>query len=263
MPAATATRRATRRRTGEGDSDRLTALHDTLTEGVAALASGGQWAAMLAAARHFHRYSLSNLLLIYLTRPGATWVAGFHAWKRVGRSVRKGERGIPILAPCTYRTDTADHDGDRDDEPPQDGQPRCVLRGFKVVYVFDISQTDGEPIPDVAPVLLEGEDPGRLYDALALQVTAQGYTLHRAALPGESNGQTDYDARTVTVRADCSAAQACKTLAHELGHVLLHGLDDITGERRERAEVEAESIAFVVCIDAGDTLASPSAPTWP
>lgn len=259
MPAATAKRRPPRRRrAGAVDSDRLAALHDTLTEGVAALVDGAQWRAMLATAAHFHRYSLRNLLLIYLARPDATRVAGIRTWNRLGRRVRKGERGIPILAPCTYRGAPPDDDrggaGESDRtptaEPGGDGKPRRVLRGFRVVYVFDISQTEGDPVPNVEPVLLDGDDPGRLWNALASQVAAAGYALDRTDC-APANGRTDFDTRRVSVGPGLSAAQACKTLAHELGHVLLHGPEDVTGERRDRAEVEAESVAYVVCQAAG------------
>ena len=211
---------------------------------------------MLSASAQFHRYSFANLLLIHLARPDATRVAGIRTWNALGRRVRKGERGIAILAPCLYRVDTAEDGEPRADEPDRepssasgDGKPRRVPRGFRVVYVFDIAQTDGDPVPDVAPVLLDGDDPGRLYDALAAQVAAAGFTLHRAPIDSGANGQTDYAARAVTVRPDVSAAQGCKTLAHELAHVLMHAED--APASRDHCEVEAESVAYVVCHAAG------------
>jgi hypothetical protein len=232
---------------------------------------GDAWRAMLAASAQFHRYSFANQLLIYLARPDATRVAGIRTWNRLGRRVRKGERGIPILAPCLYRTDRPDDGASPGDEagselPPttSDGKPRRVPRGFRVVYVFDISQTDGDPVPEVAPVLLDGDDPGALYDALAAQVAAARFTLHRTALPDwasdGANGLTDYLERTVTVRPDVSDAQACKTLAHELAHVLLHNPDGGFAGTRERGEVEAESVAYVVCQAAGLATADYSLP---
>lgn len=249
MPAATAKRPPRRCRSVSGDSDRLTALHDMLTDAVAALVSGEEWAAMLAAAARFHRYSLSNLLLIYHARPDATRVAGFRTWLSLGRHVRKGERGIPILAPCAYKTDPAPDDAEPTGaDAAGESAPRRVLRGFRVVYVFDVSQTDGDPLPEVVPVLLEGDDPGRLWDALAAQVTSAGFALDRADC-SPANGVTDYVTRRVSVRPDLSPAQSCKTLAHELGHVLLHAPGD--GIPRERQEVEAESVAYVVCHAAG------------
>jgi hypothetical protein len=251
---ASTTERASRAKRGKArriaaavrDSDRIDALHDQLTDRIGALVGGDQWRAMLASAARFHRYSFGNVLLIAFQRPDATRVAGYRTWQRVGRQVRKGERGIAILAPCTYRASTDDTD-DADGTP----EPTRWVRGWRVAYVFDVSQTDGEPLPDVLPVLLRGDDPGRLWDALAAQVRDAGYALTRGdcdeVCPG-SNGFTDYAAREVRVRADVDPAQACKTLAHELGHVLLHA--DSTAPRK-RCEVEAESVAYVVCHASG------------
>ena len=136
------------------------------------------------------------------------------------------------------------------------------MRAFKVAHVFDVSQTDGEALADVRPVLLEGEAPARLWDALAAQVQGAGYDLARDDPddPG-ANGATAHGARRVLVRPDLAPAQAAKTLAHELAHVLLgHGAAGAPVVGRERAEVEAESVAFVVCAAAG--LAA-GAYSWP
>jgi hypothetical protein len=123
-----------------------------------------------------------------------------------------------------------------------------------VAKVFDVSQTDGPPLPVVAPELLSGDAPAALFDGLANEVKQAGFELRRADC-SPANGTTDFVARVVTVRPDCSTAQATKTLAHELGHVLLHD------EERSRTlggvdcrgivEVEAESVAFLVCRTAG------------
>ncbi|HEU0130978.1 MAG TPA: ArdC-like ssDNA-binding domain-containing protein [Mycobacteriales bacterium] len=233
------------------DSDRIAALHEQLTERVAGLVHGQQWQAMLTAAARFHDYSLHNLLLIVMQRPDATRVAGYRTWQRVGRQVRKGERGIAIFAPLRYRIDQPDDDqstpsastGERPDATP----PRRRLRGFRIAYVFDVSQTDGDPIPDVPPLLLDGADPGRLWDALAAQIRDAGYALNRGDC-GHANGWANFATREVRVRADLSAAQACKTLAHELAHVLLHAEGTTP---RERGEVEAESVAYIVCHASG------------
>ncbi len=246
----TAATRARRPGTGR-DSDRIAALHEQLTEQVRALVSGDAWRAMLDAAVHFHRYSPNNVLLIRVQRPDATRVAGFRTWLKVGRHVRKGEKGIAVLAPCIYKRPEPD-----DGQPPDPSEPTHVLRGFRAVYVFDVSQTDGDPLPDVPPVLLDGDDPGRLWDALASIVTDEGFRLTRGDCQG-ANGRTYYDRREVRVRDDVSDAQACKTLAHELAHVLMHehGLSC-----RERREVEAESVAYVVCHAAGLATADYSLP---
>jgi len=131
------------------------------------------------------------------------------------------------------------------------GEPKYRIVGFAVTHVFDVSQTDGEPLPEpVRPQLLAGQAPDGLWDALARQVDAAGFTLARcpdAAAIGGANGVTDYRSRTVTVRADVTDAQAVKTLAHELAHVLLHNPDnDGRPECRGIVEVEAESVAYLV-----------------
>ncbi len=185
-------------------------------------------------------------------------MAGYRAWQRLGRQVRKGERGIAILAPCVQRT------GQVDDQEPAD-KPELVpiLRGFRVAHVFDISQTEGDPLPDVRPSLLAGEAPEGLWDALARQVADAGYTLQRGDCGG-ANGRTNYLTRTVTVRADVDDAQAVKTLAHELAHVWLHDPEE-GHHHRGTAEVEAESVAYVICHAAGlasDDYSLPYVAVW-
>ena len=225
------------------NSEKVAEAHERLTTMVEALVSGDDWQAMLAMAAKFHRYSFGNVCLILSQAPDATQVAGYRTWQATGRQVRKGEHGIAILAPCTYgATDSEDH---------EDATPaRHVVRGWRVVRVFDIAQTDGEPLADVTPALLAGEAPEDLWDRLAGLVAAEGYTLERGDC-GTANGYTNFAGRVVRVRADVSDAQAAKTLAHELAHILLHGPADIAGAKRSLAEVEAESVAFVVCSAAG------------
>lgn len=254
------TSKARRVTAAAADSDRIAALHEQLAERTAALVNGSEWRAMLSTAAQFYRYSLGNILLIAAQRPDATRIAGYRTWQRLGRQVRKGERGITILAPCRYRPDDTEEPGGTD---PIDGQEqqRRVLRGFRTTHVFDISQTDGDPLPDIVPVLLDGDDPGPLWDALAAQVTDAGYSLTRGDCRG-ANGLTMWAAREVRVRDDVSAAQACKTLAHELAHVLLH---QARTTPRDREEVEAESVAYIVCHAAGlatDDYSLPYVATW-
>jgi hypothetical protein len=169
---------------------------------------------MLAAAARFHEYSFGNVMLILAQNPDATRVAGYRTWQSLGRRVRKGERGIRILARITYRSSREDggHGPDEQDRPRE-------LRGFRVEHVWDISSTDGDPYPDVAIALLEGEGPVGLWEALGEQVVADGYQLERGpcARP-QAKGETDPATRTVTVRDDLSTAQAAKTLVHERAH---------------------------------------------
>ncbi len=240
-----------------GGRDKLAALHEQISDGVAALVESQEWRAMLDTAAKFHSYSLGNLLLIGAQAPQATRVAGFRSCQSLGRQVRKGERGIAILAPCTYRPKAADRAelaGPAGPEPattcsggaaPDAGGKQ--VRGFRVVHVFALHQTEGAPLPEVAPSLLVGQAPAGLWDDLASQVTGYGYVLERGECAG-ANGYTDPTRRVVRVRDDIDDAQAVKVLAHELGHLECGHVKDLPTYLtcRGRCEVEAESVAYVV-----------------
>ena len=257
-------RRPQRPRTPAG-GDPLTCAHDRLTAAVDALVDGDAWREMLAVAARFPRYSPNNVLLITVQRPDATTVAGLRTWNTLGRRVRPGEKGIAILAPCTYRpptepaTDGPHPPGIADtatDSPDPTATGRRVLRGFRVVYVFDITQTDGAPLPRVAPDLLTGDAPALLWARLARVVEADGYRIERGPC-GDAYGHTRFTDRVVRVRDDVPGAQAAKTLAHELGHIRAeHHTRFAASYHRDtgcrgQAEVEAESIAYVVAAAAG------------
>lgn len=223
-------------------------LLDTLHAGIEALTTTETWTAWLAIAARFHTYSLNNQILIWTQNPDATRVAGYRAWTRLGRQVRRGEKGLRILAPCTYNT--------TDDTT---GEETRVVRGFRSVAVFDISQTDGDPLPEAPVRTLTGTAPNLFRHQLAALIRAEGFTCTRGPMPNghaQANGLTDWGTRTVTVRDDLTDAQAAKTTAHELAHVLLHqpGTRSTWGTPptdRGTREIEAESVAYLVCAHAG------------
>lgn len=226
-------------------NDKLAETHEHLVRAIEDLVSGDDWLRFLRFAGRFHAYSASNALLILAQRPDATRVAGYKTWRTLGYQVRRGENGIAILAPIVTRRRPIDEEDDRE-------RPEVVrlLRGFRVVHVFDIAQCDGPPTPEVRPELLSGDAPGCLWDGLAAQVHALGFSLERGDCHG-ANGRTDFAAKTVRVRDDVEPAQAAKTLAHELAHALLHDGSEYATGCRGRAEVEAESVAFLVLTSAG------------
>ncbi len=239
-------------------TDKLAQLHHQLLTQLQALLDSQDWRAFLELAARFHRYSANNVLLILAQAPHATRVAGYRRWQALGRQVRKGERGIAILAPCVSRARPLD-----DDEAAEHPGLVRILRGFRVAHVWDISQTDGEPLPDVRPTLLAGEAPAGLWEALAGQVAEAGYQLERGDCCG-ANGRTNFLTRTVTVRDDVDDAQAVRTLAHELAHVWLHDPED-GAHHRGIAEIEAESVAYVVSHAAGlvaDDYSLPYVAVW-
>lgn len=230
----------------------LESMHSQLAERVGSLDSLEAWRAWLRFANSFHRYSFNNTVLIWSQKPEATMVAGYRAWQAKGRQVRRGEQSIKVFGPVTTREPKLDDRG----RPVRgaDGKPVQEVRivGVKPVSVFDVSQTDGDPLPEPPQAtLLTGQAPPGLWDALQAFVEAQGYTVSRGDC-GNANGVTMFDSRQVRVRADIDDAAAVKTLAHEAGHVLLHAPD----QRQPFAcrgviEVEAESVAFMVTASHG------------
>ena len=249
--------------------ERLTALHTQLVDAVTELRHSGKWAQMLAVASRFTTYSPSNVLLIAVQRPDATQVAGIRTWNSLGRHVIKGEHGIAILAPCLYRTDGEQASAVAQastTQPADEGpMPKRELRGFRVVHVFDISQTDGTPLPDAAPQLLTGDAPREVWDGLVGVTLKAGYRLERPTCPAGVNGWTQPFEKIVVVDKNLEPAQAAKTLAHELGHIRANHVGrypEYSSDRtcRGAAEVEAESIAYVVTSHLGMSPAAHSVP---
>jgi hypothetical protein len=220
-----------------------------LQSSVAELVTGEQWRRYLSVQARFHTYSFWNTIAILRARPDASRLAGFQQWRRLGRHVRKGEHGIAILAPIVRTVEQV--------EPDDAGRTAEDARrwvGFMVVYVFDVAQTDGDPLPEIpAPATVQGHGPVWLWYALARQIAGTGFQVERGPLPepwSDANGITLIEDRRVIVRHDLPDGQAIKTCAHELAHVLLHTGENCALPRAVR-EVEAESVAFIVCSAGG------------
>jgi antirestriction protein ArdC len=189
----------------------------------------------LAVMSRFRRYSGSNALLIYTQFPQATHVGGYHFWLRLGRHVRKGEKGIAILAPMVgLKRRSADE--------PLEEEAQTRVFGFKACHVWDVSQTDGADMPQFATVT---GDPLHYLDRLTRFVATQNITLEFDAAIAPARGVSS--GGKITLLPDLAPAEHLATLAHEVGHELLH-----RGERRSQTthtvrETEAEAVAFVVC----------------
>jgi hypothetical protein len=255
-----------------------------LETGVAELVSGEDWLRAMQFAAQFRSRSFANTLRIWVqhaeayaagrvTEPAPTLVAGYVAWKALGRWPT--QPGYVIHAPLTHRMAVPATGGEPrrlgKGERPRPGEVvREQMVGVKPVRVWDISQTDGAPVPRrPRPVLLSGQAPAGLWDGLAARVGAQGFALSAVGTAGElgcANGITNFETRTVRVRADMDDAARVKTLAHELGHVLLHDpQEDLARPHEGIGEVEAESFALMVCAVYGlptDAYSVPYVASW-
>lgn len=197
--------------------------------------------AYLAAMAKLPIYSPRNVLLIMTQHPGAQRCAGLKTWNRLGRHVRKGEHGILILAPCVRRppqkAELASADPGLLDEHPESN-----VSGFRGVYVFDISQTDGAPVAEFACV---AGNPGPYAERLKAFVAGRGIALAYSRRIAPACGACIGD--TIVLLPDLSPAEQLSTLAHELGHQLLHRSDGHEPRARTVRETEAEAVAYVVC----------------
>ena len=219
-------------------------LHATIAEQVEELRSSEAWTRFLTFAQAFHRYSINNLLLILAQKPEATHVAGYRTWQKLGRQVRKGERGIRIFGGRDVRETV------EDEQTGEEKEQRRVR--FFPVSVFDMAQTDPiDPEADDPSTLahrLRGDDPLGILAAVTDYLTGQGWTVERESIPGGAHGYTDPEGRRVVLDSDLSPAQAAKTGLHEAAHVILHADEDHAEyvEHRGTKETEAESVAYVV-----------------
>jgi antirestriction protein ArdC len=221
-------------------SEQIKEITDKATEQLVAALNAGRSEALtgyLQAIGRFHRYSLHNVLLIASQKPNASYVAGFRTWNELGRFVKKGEKGILILAPIVRRK--AENEDDRQ-------QDSASVAGFRAAYVFDITQTDGQELPQIG--IVQG-DPRDYRERLRSFAEAQGisieYSSEIAPARGTSNGGQ------IRLVPGQSPAEEFSTLAHELAHELLHRGDRRSSTSRRIRETEAEATAFVVCHGAG------------
>ncbi len=232
--------------------ERVKEMHKALAEEIKAITSTEDWASWLRLGSAFWNYSWNNILLMHMQRRGITMVGGAkNCWTtKFERHIKAGEKAIWIFAPLLVKPSKTEID--RGLYGPT--ERKCI--GFKAVPVFDVSQTDGKPMPEQpAPAKrLEGEAPRELFDAMVKMIEAEGFSFRIDDMPSgmeQADGVTFFDTKSVVIKRGMSQAQTTKTTAHELAHMLLHNYEEqkaltSTGFCREDAEVEAESVAFVV-----------------
>lgn len=243
---------------------KVEALTAQLHTAVVDLADSDAWRRMLAVAGRFHRYSWRNqVILAHQARERGirlTRVAGFHRWKELGRAVRRGEKGLVILAPLTRRLSVQEAAKLAAEAKPAydaDGRPAMAVRGFRTEHVWDQSQTDPIPGAEQLPeppswISQRGDGPAGLWDAVYALIGAEGYAVeHRPPVgrDGWAHGWSDHDRRIVWIRSDVEEAEQIRVAIHELAHLRAdHAGRDIP---RPQRETEADSIAHVVATWAG------------
>jgi len=195
--------------------------------------------AYLNAMSRFHNYSLGNILEIARQRPDATRVGGFWKWKELGRSVKKGEKGIRILAPIVGVRRKKDDESKASADPAAINKP--VLVGFRSAYVFDVSQTEGAELPELRGITGDvGENRDRLIAFIERQGIELVFTERIAPALGMSYGGR------IAILPGQSKAEEFSTLVHELAHEMLHKAERRTATTKTVRETEAEAIAFVI-----------------
>ena len=202
---------------------------------------GEEFRRYLSIAAKFHHYSANNCLLILMQRSDATRVAGYRKWQQLGRQVRKGEKGIKILAPISRKVA----------EDEETGKAVRALVGFKTATVFDISQTEGEELPEAPrPEDLSPEEGAQIAEKV-YESLLSFYEAEDVAVCFEERRRGDYGnyqrtERRITLNAALPATEKVTTLAHELAHHLLHAQEKHRATKQTR-EIEAEGAAFVAC----------------
>lgn len=247
--------------TGQNNAERMKEITDKLEAGIQAVFDGEQYAAYLKAMSKFHNYSFNNTLLIVMQKPDASLIAGFSTWKNeFERSVKKGEKGIKILAPAPFKMKKEMERIDPQTQRPatgRDGKPvteevEVTIPAFKPVTVFDVSQTEGKELPDIAVDALTGFVPQYKDFFAALEKTSP-VPIGFEQIDSGANGYYHHEDKRIAIQEGMSELQTVKTAIHEIAHAKLHAIDKDAPEEeqpkvdRHTREVQAESVAYTVC----------------
>ena len=248
--------------TSEKPAEKLKEITDRLEQGITELFDSERYREYLRVMSKFHNYSFNNTLLIAMQKPDASLVAGFSAWKNnFGRNVIKGQKGIKIIAPSPYKVKQEMKKIDPHTQQPiigKDGKPvteekEITIPAYKVVSVFDVSQTEGKDLPDIAVDELTG-DVERYRDFFAALEKTSPVPIGFEQIPGSSHGYYHLEDKRIAIQEGMSELQTLKTAIHEIAHAKLHDIDLNAPENeqqprvdRRTREVEAESVAYTVC----------------
>ena len=248
--------------TSEKPADKLKEITDRLEQGIKELFDSDRYKEYLRVMSKFHNYSFNNTLLIAMQKPDASLVAGFQSWKNnFKRNVVKGEKGIKILAPSPFKIRQEMEKIDPETQKPvigADGKPvkeekEITIPAFKVVSVFDVSQTEGKELPDITVDMLTG-DVEHFKDVFAALEKTSPVPIGFEKIEGNSHGYYHLEEKRIAIDEGMSELQTIKTAIHEIAHAKLHDIDPNAPKEeqagrpdRRTREVQAESVAYAVC----------------
>ena len=248
--------------TSEKPADKLKEITDRLEQSIMELFDSDRYKEYLRVMSKFHNYSFNNTLLIAMQKPDASLVAGFQSWKNnFKRNVVKGEKGIKILAPSPFKIKQEMEKIDPATQKPvigADGKPvkeekEITIPAFKVVSVFDVSQTEGKELPDIAVDMLTG-DVECFKDVFAALEKTSPVPIGFEKIEGNSHGYYHLEEKRIAIDEGMSELQTIKTAIHEIAHTKLHDIDPNAPKEeqagrpdRRTREVQAESVAYAVC----------------
>lgn len=239
---------------------RLEEIMEKLEQGVKDVFTSEKYVKYLSTMAKFHDYSFNNILLIAMQRPDATRIAGYQAWKKnFGRNVMKGEKGIRILAPSPYKIKQSVEKKDPETGKSligKDGKPimeekEITIPAYKVVTVFDVSQTEGKELPTIADELTG--DVEQYEDFFAALEKSSPVPIDFEKIKGGAHGYYRLDEKRIAIDEGMSELQSLKTTIHEIAHAKMHDNDNSASKEQQESinrrtkEVQAESVAYIVC----------------
>lgn len=236
------------------NADKIKAALERIEQGLATINTDEDWLKFLRFQSLFYQYSFGNTMMIFLQNPEATYVMGYKAWNKLGRYVRKGSKGLAILAPCIKKVEVFKEPENKSEYHDQEGEKETkkVLSGFRIAYVYDIADTDGSD--EMLPVLVKGlsgnsDTEKEIYDHL-YSVLSKEFTIQEVSGTA-SKGSYNLESKIISIRSDLEYLQRIKTLLHETAHAYDFKMNPEEDIPRNRRELIAESVAMVVSMRLG------------
>ena len=236
------------------NQEKIKAALNRIEDCLATINTDEDWLKFLSFQAQFYNYSFGNAMLIFSQNPNATYVKGYKAWNQLGRYVKKGSKGLAILAPCIRKVEVFKEPENKNlyHDEEAEKEIRKVVSGFRIAYVYDIADTDGDD--SMLPVLVtglagNGEQEKEIYERLFTVISKEHCVQEVSGTA--SKGSFNLETKVISIREDLEYLQKIKTLLHEYAHLLdfqMHPEDDIS---RNRRELIAESVAFIVSLRLG------------